>query len=90
MYLRWRKSHCLSLPTLPQFMQYFHYDGVKHLNRLNENGVSMNPSPISEIIIRQKKKKKKKKKACRKANKICILFYFHIKICILFYFHVVA
>ena len=41
-------------------MQYFHYDGVKQLNRLNVNDVSMNPSPISEIIIYQKKKKKKK------------------------------
>ena len=43
-------------------MQYFHYDGVKQLNRLNVNGVSMNPYPISKIIISQKKKKKKKKK----------------------------
>ena len=72
-------DHSLSLPTLSQFMQYFHYDGVKQLNWLNENGVSINPSPISEIIInkkQKKKKKKKKKKACRKAIKICILFYF--------------
>ena len=30
----------------PQFMQYVHYDGVKQLNRLNVNGVSMNLSPI--------------------------------------------
>ena len=36
-------------------MQYFHYDGVKQLNRLNVNGVPMNASPISEIIISQKK-----------------------------------
>ena len=47
---------CLSLPTLPQFMQYFHNDGVKQLNWLNVNGVSMNPSPIHEmhVIISQK------------------------------------
>ena len=37
----------------------FHYDGVKQLNRLNVNCVSMNPSPVSEIFISQKKKKKK-------------------------------
>ena len=40
-------------------MQYFHYDGVKQLNRLNVNGVSMNPSPISEIIISHKKRVEK-------------------------------
>ena len=45
-------------------MQYFHYDGVKQLNRLNMNGVSMNPAPIYEmhVVISQKKKKKKKER----------------------------
>ena len=52
-------------------MQYFHYDGVKQLNRLNVNGVSMNPSPIYEmhVIISQIKR-------VEKAIKICIFFFF--------------
>ena len=46
-------------------MQYFHYDGVKLLNRLNVNGVSMNPSPIYEMhkIISQKRVEKLSKYA---------------------------
>ena len=54
-------------------MQYFLYDGVKQLNRLNVNGVSMNPSPISEIIISQKKKKKKR---VEKLSKYAFYFIF--------------
>ena len=41
-------------PSLPS--PNFHYDGVKQLNQLNVNGVSMNPSPVSEIIISPPKK----------------------------------
>ena len=57
-------------------MQNFHYDGVKQLNRLNVNGVSMNPSPMSEIIISQKKKKEKKKKRVVKLSKYAFYFIF--------------
>ena len=55
-------------------MQYVHYDGVKQINQLNVNGVSMNPSPIYEmhVIIKQKKKKKRVKKL----SKYAFFFFF--------------
>ena len=61
-------------PFLPQFTQYFHYDGVDQLNRLNVYGVSMNPSPVSEIKYCDYEPKKKK--LVKKLSKMCFLFYF--------------
>ena len=60
-----------SLP-FPSHPPPIYYDGVKQLNRLNVNGVSMNPSPIYEmhVIISEKKKR------VEKLSKYVFFFFF--------------